>query len=166
MPSQDPASTVITLLTDFGTQDWYVAAVKGVILQIAPEATIVDVTHDLGPQDVVQAAFVLRQTLKWFPPGTIHLAVVDPGVGSNRRLLAGRYAGQYVVAPDNGLITMVHHELPVEAVHWIANRSYALRSVSATFHGRDIMAPAAAHLAAGVAVRQLGPPTDLSLIHL
>ena len=142
MPSQDPASTVITLLTDFGTQDWYVAAVKGVILQIAPQATIVDVTHNIGPQDVIRAAFVLRQTLEWFPPGTIHLAVVDPGVGSSRRLLAGRYAGQYVVAPDNGLITVVHRELPVEAVHQITNRAYALRSMSTTFHGRDIMAPA------------------------
>ncbi|MCP4246330.1 MAG: SAM-dependent chlorinase/fluorinase [bacterium] len=151
---------IITLLTDFGTQDWYVAAVKGVILQIAPEAVVVDVTHDIEPQDIVQAAFVLRRTLEWFPPGTIHLAVVDPGVGSSRRILAGRYAGQYVVAPDNGLITMVHHELPVEAVHQVANRAFALRSVSATFHGRDIMAPAAAHLAAGVTVRQLGPPTD------
>ena len=151
---------IITLLTDFGTQDHYVAAMKGVILQIAPAATIVDITHEIGPQDVVRAAFVLRQTWNWYPRGTVHLAVVDPGVGSSRRIVAGRYAGQYVVAPDNGLISMVHHELRVEAMHVVDNRRYMLATISTTFHGRDIMAPAAAHLAGGVAIQDLGPPTD------
>lgn len=133
---------------------------KGVILQIAPAATVVDITHEIAPQDVVRAALVLRQIWNWYPPGTVHLAVVDPGVGSNRRIVAGRYAGRYVVAPDNGLISMVHHELRVEAMHVVDNHKYALANISATFHGRDILAPAAAHLARGVAIRNFGPPTD------
>ena len=151
---------LITLLTDFGTRDHYVAAIKGVILQIAPQTMIVDVTHEIDPQDVVRAAFVLRQIWDWYPPGTVHLAVVDPGVGSDRRILAGRYTGQYVVAPDNGLISMVHHELRIEAMHEVDNRKYMLPTISATFHGRDIMAPVAAHLAGGVSIQDLGPRTD------
>jgi len=151
---------VITLLTDFGTRDHYVAAMKGVILQIAPTATLVDVTHDLDPQDVVKAAYVLRQVWNWYPAGTVHLAVVDPGVGTERRILAGRYAGQYVVVPDNGLISMVHHELRIEAIHVVENRKYMLAAVASTFHGRDIMAPAAAHLAAGVPPSHFGARTD------
>jgi len=151
---------VITLLTDFGTRDHYVAAMKGVILQITPDARLVDVSHEVDPQDVVRAAYLLRQVWDWYPPGTVHLVVVDPGVGSRRRIIAGRYAGRYVVAPDNGLISMVHHELPLEAVHVVENRKYMLPAISATFHGRDIMAPVAAHLAAGLALRNLGPPTD------
>ncbi|MHC4234103.1 MAG: SAM hydrolase/SAM-dependent halogenase family protein [Planctomycetota bacterium] len=151
---------VITLLTDFGTRDHYVAAMKGVILQIAPQVTVVDISHEIDPQDIVRAAFVLRQIWSWYPPDTVHLAVVDPGVGSDRRIIAGRYVGQYVVAPDNGLISMVHRELRVEAVCVVDNRNYMLPSISATFHGRDIMAPVAAHLATGVAIHNLGPPTS------
>jgi S-adenosylmethionine hydrolase len=150
----------ITLLTDFGTRDQYVAEMKGVILQIAPDATVVDVTHRIDPQDIVRAAFVLRQVWDWFPAETVHVAVVDPGVGSHRRIIAGRYSGRHVVCPDNGLISMVHHELQIEAVHVVENRNYRLSSVSSTFHGRDIIAPAAAHLAKGVPIRNLGPATD------
>ena len=150
----------ITLMTDFGTRDQYVAEMKGVILQIAPQANVVDITHQIDPQDVVRAAFVLRQVWNWFPSGTVHVAVVDPGVGSRRRIIAGRYSGQYVVCPDNGLISMVHHELQLEAVHIVENRDYTLSNVSSTFHGRDIMAPVAAHLAGGVPIRSLGPPTN------
>lgn len=151
---------LITLLTDFGTRDQYVAAVKGVILQVAPTAVVVDVTHDIPPRDILRAALVLRQIWPWYPRGTVHLAVVDPGVGSRRRVIAGRYNGQFVVAPDNGLVSMVHHELRVEAVHSVENRRYMLPNISATFHGRDIMAPVAAHLATGLPIQKLGPVTD------
>ncbi len=158
---------LITLLTDFGTSDYYVAAIKGVLLQVAPTVTVVDVTHEIQPQDVVGAAMVLRQVLPWFPPGTVHLAVVDPGVGSKRRIIAGRYNGQYVVAPDNGLVSMVHRELRVEAMHVVENRRYMLPHISATFHGRDIMAPVASHLASGLPIGRLGPATDrLEIIQL
>jgi S-adenosylmethionine hydrolase len=150
----------ITLLTDFGTRDQYVAEMKGVILQIAPRVAVVDITHEIDPQDVIRAAFVLRQVWNWFPPGTVHLAVVDPGVGSRRRIIAGRYAGQYVICPDNGLISMVHHQLRVEAVHAVDNRNYMLQTVSGTFHGRDIMAPVAARLAGGLPIGEVGPPID------
>lgn len=151
---------IITLLTDFGLSDQYIAQMKGVICQLAPQATIVDVTHEIAAQDIVQAAFVLRQVWGWFPPDTIHLAVVDPGVGSARRVVACRYSGRYGICPDNGLISMVHHQLKVEAVHVVDNRDLMLSNVSATFHGRDIMAPVAAHLASGKPLRLVGPVTD------
>ncbi|HUU85974.1 MAG TPA: SAM-dependent chlorinase/fluorinase [Phycisphaerae bacterium] len=151
---------LITLLTDFGTRDQYVASLKGVILHIAPSATVVDVTHKIPPRDVIRAALMLRQIWPWYPPGTIHVAVVDPGVGSRRRILAGRYDGRFVVAPDNGLVSMLHRELRVEAMHVVENPRYMLGKVSPTFHGRDIMAPVAAHLASGVPIEKLGPPTD------
>ena len=151
---------LITLLTDFGRRDHYVGVMKGVILQIAPQTAVIDITHEIDPHDIVRAAFVLRQVWSWYPPGTIHIAVVDPGVGSTRRIIAGRYAGQVVLAPDNGLISMVHRELRLEAMHVVENRKYMLSAVSATFHGRDVMAPAAAHLAGGVPIQNLGPPTD------
>ena len=150
----------ITLITDFGTRDHYVGAIKGVILGIAPGATIVDITHDVEPHNIVQAAFVLRRTIEWFPSGTVHLAVVDPGVGSKRRILAGRYAGQVVIAPDNGLISLVHRDLTLEALHTVENPRYFHKAVSDTFHGRDILAPVAAHVASGVSLAQLGPPAS------
>ncbi len=152
--------SIITLLTDYGTRDHYVAALKGVILQLAPEVRLVDVSHDVGPQNVAEGAFILRQTFGWFPRGTIHLAVVDPGVGSARRILVGQYAGQYVVVPDNGLVTLVHREFPLEAMHAVEDRRYLLAELSSTFHGRDIMAPVAAHLARGVKPRAFGRAVD------
>lgn len=151
---------VVTLITDFGTRDHYVGAMKGVILGIAPDVRIIDITHDIQPHDVQQAAFVLRQIWSWYPPETIHLAVVDPGVGSARRIILGRYAGRYVVAPDNGLITLVHREMPPESMRVVENRRYFGAALSATFHARDIMAPVASHLASGVDPEELGPVTD------
>lgn len=148
----------ITLITDFGTRDYYAGAMKGVILSIAPQATIVDITHDIEPHNVIHGAFVLRRTVEWFPPGTVHLAVVDPGVGSDRRILAGRYAGQVVIAPDNGLISLVHSDLTLLELHAVENTRYFPGPVSHTFHGRDIIAPVAAHVASGVDLAQLGPP--------
>ena len=152
---------IITLTTDFGTRDHYVGAIKGVILSIAPSIRIVDITHDVEPHQVLQGAFVLRQIWPWYPPGTIHLAVVDPGVGSDRRIILGQYGGQYVIAPDNGLVTFVHRDFPVEAMYAVQNRRYFLPDVAATFHGRDIMAPVAAHLGGGVRPAEFGPATDL-----
>jgi hypothetical protein len=154
------APPIITLLTDFGRQDHYVASMKGVMLQIAPSATLVDITHEIEPQDVTRATFLLRQIWAWFPPETVHLVVVDPKVGSRRRILAGRYGGQSVVCPDNGLISLVHRDVPIESMHIVENPRYRLPQTSSTFHGRDIMAPAAAYLATGVPLSQLGPSVD------
>ena len=152
--------SIVTLITDYGTQDHYVGALKGVILGFAPDIRIVDVTHEIEPHNVAHGAFVLRQTWPWYPPDTVHLAIVDPGVGSERRTILGRYAGQYVVAPDNGLVTFVHREMAGEALHAVENRGFFLPRTSATFHGRDIMAPVAAHLARGRAADEFGPAID------
>lgn len=152
--------SIITLTTDYGTRDGYVAAVKGVILGLAKKVELVDVTHDVAPFDVRHGAFVLRQVWSWFAAGTVHLVVVDPGVGSARRLIVGQYEDRFVVAPDNGLITFVHRDFPLQALHVIENPRWALPSVSSTFHGRDLLAPAAAHLANGVKPREFGRPAD------
>jgi len=151
---------IVTLITDYGTGDYYVGVLKGVILSIAPEVGLVDVTHDIEPHSIMDAAFVLRQVWPCFPPGTIHLVVVDPGVGSPRRILLGRYADRFVVAPDNGLVTWLHRDYPTQAMYVIDDQRYFLPSVSATFDGRDIMAPVAAHLARGVNPQAFGPLTD------
>ncbi len=157
----------ITLTTDFGLRDHYVGVMKGVILTIAPDASIVDITHDIEPQNIAQGAFVLRQVLEWYPAGSIHVAVVDPGVGSGRRILAGRYAGQVVILPDNGLVSHVHREWPTEALFSVTNTRFFRKPVSHTFHGRDIIAPVAAYVASGVALEELGPPaTDIELLPL
>src|SRR5215212_6183704 len=152
---------VITFLSDFGLQDDFVGTCHGVIKRIAPQAEVIDVTHGIPPQQVLQGALVLANTLPYMPPG-IHLAVVDPGVGSSRRPLALRDAeGRLYVGPDNGLLLPAADRFggAVE-VHELANRAYALESVSRTFHGRDLFSPAAAHLAAGVPLGDLGPPVD------
>lgn len=147
---------MITLTTDYGTRDHYVGVLKGVILSIAKKASIFDVTHEISPFGIGHAAFVLRQVWSWYPPGTVHLVVVDPGVGSDRNLLVGQYDDRFVVAPDNGVITFVHRELRLQALHLIENRQFGLPVVSATFHGRDLLAPAAAHLSNGVKPREFG----------
>jgi len=157
----------ITLITDFGLKDHYVGVMKGVMLTIAPRASIVDITHDIAPQNISQAAFVLRQVVEWYPAGSIHVVVVDPGVGSGRRILAGRYAGQIVILPDNGLVSHVHRQWPVEALFNVTNTRFFHEPVSHTFHGRDIIAPVAAHVASGVPLEQLGPPVaDIELLQL
>jgi len=155
-------ATIITLCTDFGTTDGYVAAMKGIILSIAPEARLVDITHNVPGHSVAEAAFVLHSACPWFPPGTIHLVVVDPGVGGGRRELAVRSSGHCFVAPDNGVLTYVlDRQEPVEAVA-LTQSAYWRAEVSHTFHGRDIFAPVAAHLANGVPLSALGDPvTDL-----
>lgn len=147
---------IITLTTDFGTSDGYVASVKGVMLGLAPGTTIIDVTHDIPPQDIQHAAFVLWQTLPWFPAGTIHVAVVDPGVGTARRILAARCRDQVVLAPDNGLLSFVLDEWPPTEIHSVTSEQFLLPRQSDTFHGRDVFAPVAAHVANGLSISKLG----------
>lgn len=153
---------VITLLTDFGLKDGYAGVMKGVIYRIAPGVQIADISHTLPPQNIREGSLALSRTYRYFPEGSIHVAVVDPGVGTHRRPMAGRIGTHFFVCPDNGLITPILVEaekagLPVELVHLDQPR-YWLPQVSNVFHGRDIFAPAAAHLANGVSLSQLGSP--------
>jgi S-adenosylmethionine hydrolase len=151
----------ISFLTDFGLSDDFVGVCHGVIKRIAPEAQVIDITHGIPPQAVLQGALVLANTVPYMPEG-VHLAVVDPGVGGVRRPLALRdEAGRLYVGPDNGLlIPAAERSGGIAEARELANPAYALPSVSRTFHGRDLFAPAAAHLAAGVALAELGPPVD------
>jgi S-adenosyl-L-methionine hydrolase (adenosine-forming) len=153
----------ITFLTDFGLEDDFVGTCHGVIKRIAPDADIIDVTHGIAPQSVLQGALVLANTLPFLPEG-VHLAVVDPGVGTERRALALRgHDGRLFVGPDNGLLIPAAEKLGgIEAAHEVTNREYALQPISATFHGRDVFAPAAAHLARGAEIAELGPELELS----
>jgi S-adenosyl-L-methionine hydrolase (adenosine-forming) len=152
--------TVVTFLTDFGLQDDFVGTCHGVIAGIAPDARIIDVTHGIEPQAVLQGALVLRNTTRYQPVG-VHLAVVDPGVGGDRRAVAVATAdGRLFVGPDNGLLTLTADELGIDVAHELTSERYRLPEVSRTFHARDVFAPAAAYLAAGVALAELGPPLD------
>lgn len=149
---------MITLTTDFGQTDSYVGTMKGVILGICPGADLVDITHEIRPQAVQQAAFVLSTATPYFPSGTVHLVVVDPGVGTGRRPLVVQTAKALYVAPDNGVLGLVLNQEPAwRAIH-LTDPHYHLARVSATFHGRDIFAPVAAHLACGTAPDQMGEP--------
>jgi len=152
---------LITFLTDFGLEDDFVGTCHGVMKRIAPEVEIIDITHGIQPQSVLQGALVLANTLPYLPEG-VHLAVVDPGVGGERREIAVRGTnGRTFVGPDNGLLVPAAEKLGgIEAAHEIANREYALEPVSATFHGRDVFSPAAAHLARGLDIAELGPAVE------
>src|SRR5438034_3540656 len=152
---------IITFLTDFGLQDDFVGTCHGVIKRIAPEAQIIDVTHGVEPHEVLQGAFVLAKTLPYMPEG-VHLAVVDPGVGTDRRAVVLRGGdGGLFVGPDNGLLTPAAERLGGIADAWeLVNPAYRLEPISHTFHGRDIFAPAAAHLAAGIDPADLGPSVE------
>jgi S-adenosylmethionine hydrolase len=146
---------IITLITDFGLTDHYAGTMKGVILGICPQAEIVDISHEIGAYEVVEGAFLLAQTYPYFPRGTVHVVVIDPGVGTARRPIVAEAAGQRFVAPDNGVLSMMYaREKP--KVRWITSEKYILKPVSQTFHGRDIFAPAGAHLARGVAPAKMG----------
>jgi S-adenosylmethionine hydrolase len=149
---------ILTLTTDFGAEGPYVAAMKGVILGLAPGTILVDVSHAISPQNIMEGAFVLASVFDAFPTGTIHLAVVDPGVGTARRLIVAKVAGQWFVLPDNGLISGVVLRHEPEDVFEIDNPDLRRSPVSSTFHGRDILAPAAAHLLSGGDPARLGPP--------
>jgi len=147
---------VITFTSDFGHEDWFVGVVHGAIHEICPEARIVDLTHQIPPAAIERAAFVIEAAAPDFPGGTVHLAVVDPGVGTARRALAARARGQLFVGPDNGLLEWALAE-PGAEVRSLTEPRYFRHPVSRTFHGRDVFAPVAAHLARGVALAKLGP---------
>lgn len=149
---------VVALLTDFGTRDHYVAAVKGSILGVCPDAAIVDVTHEVAPQDVAEAAFVLAAAYGAFPRGATFVAVVDPGVGTARRGMAFEAGGYRFVGPDNGLFTLVLADHPETIPRELTSASFFRSEVSATFHARDVFGPVAGHLAGGMPLDRLGPP--------
>lgn len=148
---------IITVLTDFGTEDYFVGTMKGVVLSRNPEVVLVDITHTVPPHDVRTGAFTLGAFYPYFPSGSIHLAVVDPGVGSERRPLLVEAGGHLFVGPDNGIFSMVLDRDPAACVRHVTNAEYVLPARSPTFHGRDIFAPVCAALSLGVAPERLGP---------
>ncbi|MEO8612237.1 MAG: SAM-dependent chlorinase/fluorinase [Chloroflexota bacterium] len=150
----------IALLTDFGTTDTYVGVMKAVMTRIYPAVRFIDLTHEIPPQHVQQAAFTLLKTYRYFAPGTIFLVVVDPGVGSERKAIAAQIDDYFFVAPDNGVLSYILDEVVSKTVVELTNVSYQLVPVSNTFHGRDIFAPAAAHLAAGISLSEFGAPVE------
>lgn len=152
-------AAIVTLTTDFGLRDAYVGAVKGALLSVAPGLTVVDLGHEVPPQDILAGAFLLRCAAFEYPPGTVHLAIVDPGVGSDRRPLAVDAAGFRWVGPDNGVLSIALDE-PRARTFEITHPDLRRKPLSATFHGRDLFAPAAAHLATGFPVEHVGPPVD------
>lgn len=152
--------SIITLTTDFGPGSAYVAAVKGVILSIHPAVTIVDLSHEVPPQDIRRAALLLEAAADCYPPDTIHVAVVDPGVGTDRAIVYARIGSQQYIAPDNGLLSRLAARTAPTKIIRLADPQYWRRPVSATFHGRDVMAPVAAHLALGLDPDRLGPPLE------
>lgn len=161
-PASSPADAgllpVVTLTTDFGLVDPFVGIMKGVILGIAPAARIVDVTHGVPPQNVVAGAYALASAVRWFPRGSVHVAVVDPGVGTRRRALLVETADGWLVGPDNGLLSLAAPARATRRIFDVSRSAVRLRPVSRTFHGRDVFAPVAAALASGVAPERLGKP--------
>lgn len=159
-----PPSNIITLLTDFGLKDGNVGVMKGVIWGIAPQVRIADLSHQISPQNVPEAALILARSAPYFPPGTVHVVVVDPGVGTSRRPIAARLGEHYYVCPDNGVLTLPlergkREGWPIQIVHTDDPRFWLLE-ISQVFHGRDIFSPVAAHLASGVPLAELGTPID------
>lgn len=153
------ARRLITLTTDFGSTDHFAGTMKGVILGIQPAAEIVDITHDVQAFEIPDGAFTIAQAYRHFPKRTIHVVVVDPGVGSTRRPLLAEMAGQFFIAPDNGVLSMIFAREKPKVRH-ITNERYFLRPVSRTFHGRDVFAPVAAHLASGITPARFGKLID------
>jgi S-adenosylmethionine hydrolase len=149
--------SIITLLTDFGTEDAYVGVMKGAILSTNPSAVVVDICHYIAPQDVIEAAYLIKSAYRYFPKGTVHIIVVDPGVGGNRSIVAVELPGHIFLAPDNGVLTLLVDEGEVDAIVRVENTHYFLNSISQTFHGRDIFAPVGAHISKGVPIEKLGP---------
>ncbi len=154
------AVPIITLLTDFGTSDSYVAQMKGVLLTACSTCQLIDITHQIPPQDILSGSRILAEAALRFPPGTIHIAVVDPGVGTDRPIIAVALAGHQFVLPDNGLLSHLLSQHPLDCAVQVTNVPLAQPSISCTFHGRDIIAPAAAHLALGGKLSDLGPATQ------
>lgn len=153
-------SRIITLLSDFGSRDGYVAAMKGMILRINPQALVVDLSHEIEVHDIMAGAIVLASAYPYFPLGTIHVAVVDPGVGGRRRALIVETSGGVFVGPDNGIFTLVYDREAHIRVVAVENPKLIAPTVSRTFHGRDVFAPVAAYLSLGVPVERFGPRVD------
>jgi S-adenosyl-L-methionine hydrolase (adenosine-forming) len=150
-------ANLITLTTDFGSGSPYVAALKGVLLSANPVVQLIDISHDIEPQNLRQGAIVLSEATPWFPAGTIHVAVVDPGVGTSRRMIFVKIGEQQYLAPDNGLLSLLLKRTPVSEMFEVANAKLWRAEVSNTFHGRDILAPVAAKLSLGLEPSKLGP---------
>jgi len=148
--------SIITLTTDFGAADWFVGTMKGVILGLEPRAQIVDITHEVPAGDIRAGAFALAASCKFFPKRTVHVAVIDPGVGSRRRAIAVQTGNYLFIGPDNGVLSLALSREKIMAIHQITNAQLFLRPVSNTFHGRDIFAPVAARLSKGLALRKVG----------
>lgn len=158
---------IITLTTDFGTCDTYAGTIKGVILSINPQCTIVDITHQVAPQDIMGGCFALSSSYGYFPDGSIHLAVVDPGVGSTRRPILIETDNFFFVGPDNGIFSFILTGPDVKNIFEITNSAFFLPSVCGTFHGRDIFAPVAAHLSKGTPAESFGrPATNCTILDL
>jgi S-adenosyl-L-methionine hydrolase (adenosine-forming) len=149
--------STITLTTDFGTHDWFVGTMKGVVLGINPRVTLVDLCHEIPSGDIRAGAFALRTSYRFFPAGTVHLVVVDPGVGSARKAIAVKTDRYCFIGPDNGVLSWALAQEKVIAVRELHNRAFFLQPVSRTFHGRDVFAPTAAHVSRGVPLHKLGP---------
>lgn len=150
-------SRVITLLTDFGYESYFVPSMKGVILSLNPNATIIDITHAIPPYNIIKAAFTLWASYKYFPRGTIHVVVVDPGVGTTRRAITIKTRNYYFIGPDNGVLMMAAEDDGIEEIRTIEEKAFMRPAISSTFHGRDIFAPTAAYLSLGLDPSQLGP---------
>lgn len=155
----------ITLLTDFGLKDEYVGAIKGVILSINSRVQLVDISHNLTRHDILQAALVIKGAFRYFPKDSIHVIVVDPGVGGKRKVICLKKEGHVFVAPDNGVLSLVTQDGKADEIYAVTNQAYFLKPVSNTFHGRDIIAPVAAHLSKGVALPRLGEKLTLDDIN-
>ena len=153
--------SIITLLTDFGVNDEYIGLMKAVILCVNPSAVIVDITHQIDPHDIIQAAYTIGSSYRYFPKKTVHLIVVDPGVGGQRDILAVQMMEYVFLAPDNGVLTIIYDEGKIDSIVRIENSAYFLKSVGQTFHGRDIIAPVGAHITNGVPLNKIG--TEISL---
>ena len=149
---------IVTLITDFGTRGEYSGAMKGAILSVNPRCRIVDITHEIEPQNILQASWVLKNSYPYFPPGTVHTAVVDPGVGTMRRAIVLAKKGHSFVGPDNGIFTAVFSGDGNVSAHEITQKKFFLSPKSDTFHGRDVFAPVAGHLSLGAPARSFGPP--------
>jgi S-adenosylmethionine hydrolase len=151
---------IVTLLTDFGTKDPYLASMKGVILNINPQCILIDITHQVSPHDIQEGAFILASSYSYFPKGTIHLSVVDPGVGSPRKPLLIATARYFFIGPDNGLFSLVLKKERVKKVVALTNQKFFLPPISTTFHGRDIFAPVAGFLSLGIKPKDFGNEID------
>lgn len=153
------ACGIVTLLTDFGDSDWYLGAMRGVILSRCPECRLVDITHEIPRGNIYAGAYVLKEAFPYFPPGTVHLAVVDPGVGGARRPLLVKAGKHWFVGPDNGIFSLLLQEAGGVVVWHLKNKGHFMRPLSSTFHGRDLFAPVAAYVASGGNPKALGPET-------